>query len=485
MSAPSKKPDPIMGFFNMMSPNKPVDDFFSMMSGNKSASEPVKPVKHVNIDQYMDYFDTYINEHNEHKNYDRNTGPNPERFITQIKEFSKYINKNDIDYETFRPVDKSKYSSISLDNQDFMPGDGSTQRAKIHVIKGQNIRVENIDEPTRENIFINKYPYEFRNEMEDGEYLYFTYVLSTRGLVLGKFVDNFEMGTGHGYLANVNLAANEDTVLCAGELCLFNNTLIFNFESGTYMKNVLLKNSPKWEQLLKQFTTNVLSFVPPGIRPFDAVKYVDNVIFTSVFPSIYSMQQYLRHPGNKLKMMEESQVKGKTKYSEKKEDPLDMTKMIGKFKTELEEGEIFETPLYHISLEDAQTYFTHYPYEKIRIISDGVQYINPYSHKPSYFIPIKYGIPTRWSFKSKSKPRKISRKSRKVSRKSKKVSKKVSRKSKKVSRKVSRKSKKVSRKVSRKSRKVSRKSRKVSRKSRKVSRKSRKVSRKSKKVSRK
>ena len=389
-----------------------VDSFFSMFKN----MPPSKSYKRVSIEEYID----------DVKKIYYHTGANPETFIKRLIDF-----EGDID----RELDKSKYYGIKFDN--YRPSAYDTrQRAKEHLIKGKKITVQNYYEPSYEHIYNNIYPYVFRNNMEEGEILYFTYVLSTRGLVLGKFVDVFEMGTGHGYLVEEE---EEDTVLCAGELLLFNNTLTFNFQSGSYMKNVELDKKPLWKAFLIEFTGKVLSSTPHGERKFDKVEYAEGVVFPSIFPTINSIKNYLRFPGNKMVMEEEQK-------------DIDITRMIGNFKLpELEEGEIPNQEIFSISLDDAQKYFKHYPYQKVRIISEGIEYTNPYPHKPSLFLPVRHGKPTRWSFKSQKSTRKSTRKSRKVNKKGK-----STRKSTRKSRKVNKKGKST-RKSTRKSRKLNKK----------------------------
>ena len=231
----------------------------------------------------------------------------------------------------------------------------SRNRSKIFTYERHKYSLDNIEESSPD-IYHNIYPYSLRDFLEEGEISLFTYLIDSDGLHIARYNNVFEFGTGHMYLTD--FLKEDPYIIAAGELLIQDNTLFFNLQSGSYMKEMNLNETPRYKAFLIDAVKDILSYSP--FVPFDSVDYVEEVLFPFIFPQRWELEKDLARAGNKVIVDEKENLADLIRYR---------------------------------TVEEAQEYFSRYPYERVNILQDGIVYTNPYRDRPSTFINIKLLYP--------------------------------------------------------------------------------------------
>lgn len=90
---------------------------------------------------------------------------------------------------------------------------------------------------------------------ESSSPVYYTYIFDINGMAFGRIYDSLEMGSGHQMLVQ----NEQDLVYIAGEIEILNNNIRFNFESGSYSRELntvhgILKNTVILQNLINLVT---------------------------------------------------------------------------------------------------------------------------------------------------------------------------------------------------------------------------------------
>jgi hypothetical protein len=222
------------------------------------------------------------------------------------------------------------------------------KREKLVRVGGKEYNIKDIEAPSPD-IYHSVYPYVFRDDLEEGEIAFFTFMIDMDGLHIARYHNLFEFGTGHVYLPDPQ---KEDTfMIAAGELMIQDNQLLFNLQSGSFMKELNLDATPKYKTFLVHAVKNILSYSP--LHPFDRVDFVEEVIFPSIFPLNWELRRDLALPGYVITSDEKSNFMEDVGYE---------------------------------TVEEAMDYFSRYPYERVRISQDGIVFTNPYPDQPNRFV---------------------------------------------------------------------------------------------------
>lgn len=279
-----------------------------------------------------------------------------------------------------------------------------TTRSKEHVIGKNKFLVENINLPDESLLYHNVYPFQFLENLEDGELRYFTYMIDDDALHLGEFKNIFEFGVGHGYLLRSGIKRDsEPFIMAAGELVIQNNpgkpniknvdeneihvikevknatsSLTFNFESGTYMARSKIDNFPEYKKYLIHTVANFLSYQSDNRMN---VFFTEKVIFPRAIPAFSEIQPHLTKKKD-IELYKKSILKGNVLHFVVEKDGQ-RTKFPFK-----------KTPT---KLIDAQNYFSTHPYEPIVIFDPESKsyFYNPSSDDPTNFVQIETSNPSQ------------------------------------------------------------------------------------------
>lgn len=248
---------------------------------------------------------------------------------------------------------------------------------KIYDMNGNKYRIQSF--LLSEHIFHNVLPYELRARLPLPAY--FTYLLNNNGLHLGWIRNSFEFGACH-YKLGVDpetvRSSNRmefaldgmKTVIIAGEMKLDENDIWFNFESGTFTKEMKLPNFPKYQEYLISTLTTIFGYTPPDEKPFRSVQFVEGVLLPKdVFPTLGEIHQECSDPRNQLEV----------KYAGSEE-----------FVNFCEEARL-------TNLDKVRAYFERNPYEYVRVSFDEglTTYHNPEPVHPARFEVIDVGSKKR------------------------------------------------------------------------------------------
>lgn len=302
-----------------------LDDFLSAFSKPRPKKAVVQKTPR-SIEQDIDELKEIFNR----------VGGDPERFV---REYTAFLDSQYKTYEYLSPnVSTTSVSSILREKR----------YGKYNVL----------DRYTQSpNVYHNVYPYQFRDQHEEGELTLFTYVIDSEGLHLGHYQNMFEIGTGHSFL----MGRNQDeyyNVIAAGEILLQNNELLFNFESGTFMRTARVDEFPRYKDFLIDIVGLILSRAPIG-REFSSVTFTEKTIFPKGdFPLIGTLQRQLRESPTTQVLVDDE------KYDIRDE-------------------------LYFTDVAGAQRYFSRHPYQQVMIQQNQRVYTNPYKSQPTVFVDIE------------------------------------------------------------------------------------------------
>ena len=184
---------------------------------------------------------------------------------------------------------------------------------------------------------------------------YFTYMINDDGLHLARYRNSFEIGTGH---ENLGLGGDRITgdgvdVLIAGEVRIAGNAVEFNFQSGTFSKDLGLDSHPLYKKFLIEYVGEL--FNRDGA--FSSVTYTDDVLFPPVFPSLEKIRRDCDHS---------HRIQVKYKDSDEVEDFCQNARF----------GD----------LSGAIYYFSRNPWEHVYLSEGGDLYHNPDPLHPARFV---------------------------------------------------------------------------------------------------
>jgi hypothetical protein len=117
---------------------------------------------------------------------------------------------------------------------------------------------------------------------------YFTYMINDDGLHLARYRNSFEIGTGHENLGigQQRISGDGVDVLIAGEVSVDRRDVRFNFQSGTFSKDLGLDDHPLYKKFLIDYVTDLFS--DGGVF---SVTYTDSVLFPSIFPTLEKIRR--------------------------------------------------------------------------------------------------------------------------------------------------------------------------------------------------
>lgn len=304
-----------------------LDDFLSAFSKPRPPLEPKKIKPKRSVEQDIEELKEIFNR----------VGGDPERYVRECIDF---LNSR---YELY------DYSSVSI----------SATHVSSDLRQKRFGKYQVFDRYTSSpNVYNNIYPYQFRDQQEEGELTLFTYVIDSSGLHLGHYQNMFEIGTGHSFLLPRNQNENYYDIIAAGEVLLQDNSLLFNFESGTFMRDAGLNRFPRYKEFLIDIVGLILSRAPIG-REFSSVTFTEDALFPKGdFPLVGTLQRQLRESPTTMVLVDDE------KYDIRDE-------------------------LYFTDVAGAQRYFSRHPYQQVMIHQFQRVYTNPYKSQPTVFVDIE------------------------------------------------------------------------------------------------
>ena len=201
---------------------------------------------------------------------------------------------------------------------------------------------------------------------ESSSPVYYTYIFDINGMAFGRIYDSLEMGSGHQMLVQ-----NErDLVYIAGEIEILNNNIRFNFESGSYSRELNIVHHILQDPVIQQ---NLINLVTAIFKLSDQNGTVDtslNITYTPhiLFPTKNPTQEEIKSICHKT--AGDNRLFISTDSTQNKCDimPRDttlLTPLCPKIDTNAFLLDVQQNPNFNITHEQASAYITQNPTEYI------------------------------------------------------------------------------------------------------------------------
>ena len=192
--------------------------------------------------------------------------------ILKIGSIVKYLNENSFEKLTNIYPNKIKCVSNPSGPNDFL------LMYKIEMKENSKIYT---------NTSLNSLP---RNESEPS---YYTFVLDEFGIHYGFYENVLEMGTAHQFLINTD----STNVFIAGEIKIENQSVTFNFMSGTFSARLNLDKKPILKKLFIEILTIIFNLHNNDLKTrITSISYTDAILFDKIKPSNKSIRQMCLQP---------------------------------------------------------------------------------------------------------------------------------------------------------------------------------------------